>query len=65
MKEVEVTVFVYSEHPFDAHISAEGAKYGITPQNIHKLYRGEEKPAKGVVIKFKMPDGTKKYVRAE
>ncbi|SHF07326.1 hypothetical protein SAMN02745164_01726 [Marinitoga hydrogenitolerans DSM 16785] len=65
MKEVEVTVFVYSEHPFDAHISSEGAEYGITPQNIHKIYRGEEKPAKGIVIKFKMPDGTKKYVRAE
>ncbi|KLO21747.1 hypothetical protein X275_02775 [Marinitoga sp. 1197] len=65
MKEVEVTVFVYSEQPFDVHISAEGAEYGITPQNIYKIYKGEEKPAKGIVVKFKMPDGTKKYVRAE
>ncbi|KAF2956688.1 hypothetical protein [Marinitoga sp. 38H-ov] len=65
MKEVEITVFVYSIHPFDAHISAEGVQYGITPENIHKIFREEEKPAKGVVVKFKLPDGTKKYIRAE
>ncbi|MGM0641321.1 MAG: hypothetical protein ACQESN_07870 [Thermotogota bacterium] len=63
MKEIEITVFVYSEDPFDAHISEEGAEYGVNQTNVHKIFTGYEKPPKGTVVKFKMPDGEKKYVR--
>lgn len=63
MKETEVTVFVYKEEPFEVHISEEGINFGINEKNIHKIYTGYEKPPKGVVVKFKMPDGSKKYIR--
>lgn len=64
MKEIEVTVFVYNENPFEVHISSEGSEYGVNQKNVHKIFTGYEKPSKGIVVKFKMPDGTKKYVRA-
>ncbi|RAO98398.1 hypothetical protein PW5551_09885 [Petrotoga sp. 9PW.55.5.1] len=65
MRELEVTVFVYKEEPFDAHISAEGVEAGVNENNVHKIYLGYEKPNKGVVVKFKLPNGEKKYVRGE
>jgi hypothetical protein len=63
MKEIEVTVFVYNEEPFEAHIAGEGIEHGITEKNVHKIFTGYEKPIKGIVVKFKMPDGTKRYIR--
>lgn len=65
MKEIEVTVFVYKEDPFEAHISAEGIEVGINEKNVHKIFKGYENPPKGVVVKFKLPNGEKKFVRGE
>lgn len=65
MREIEITVFVYSEKPFKAHISEGGVENGITPENVYDIYLGKEKPPSGVVVKFKLPDGSKKYVRGE
>jgi hypothetical protein len=65
MKEIEVTVFVYNEDPFEAHISSEGVESGVNQSNVHKIYLGYEKPQKGVVVKLKIPNGEKKYIRGE
>ncbi|MDN5341464.1 hypothetical protein OF820_02155 [Oceanotoga sp. DSM 15011] len=65
MKEIEVTVFVYSEDPFEAHISEEAVNYGVNETNVHKIFSGYEKPQKGIVVKFKYQDGSKKFVRSE
>ncbi|HOB16174.1 MAG TPA: hypothetical protein PK894_01565 [Defluviitoga sp.] len=63
MKEKEVTVFVYNEDPFEAHISVEGTECGVNEKNVRKIFFGYEKPKKGVVVKFKLPNGEKKYVK--
>jgi hypothetical protein len=64
MQETEVTVFIYSQEPFEAHISAEALENGINQTNVFKIFNGQEKPQKGIVVKFKFQDGSKKFVRA-
>ena len=54
-----------SIRPFEAHISSEGVESGVNQSNVHKIYLGYEKPQKGVVVKFKLPNGEKKYIRGE
>jgi len=63
MKEQEITVFVYSLEPFQAHISEEGLNLGITEKNVYDFFSKKEKPNHGVVIKFKMPNGENIYIR--
>ena len=46
MKEKVVTVFVYKEDPFEAHISVEGAECGVNEKNVRKIFFGYEKPAR-------------------
>ena len=50
MKELEVTVFVYNEDPFEAHISSEGVESGVNQSNVHKIYLGYENLKKVLLL---------------